>query len=372
MRKIVAGVLVLIVAAVAVFLLSGNADKGTDQESAAVLGTGGLEFLTIETETVSKKIHFDGRVQAKERIELFPEVAGVFLRPDNSFREGVRFNRGDVLVRIDDTEAALQLQSSRSVFRNLVSSLMPDILLDYPDYSDRFGRYLEEIDPENSLAQLPDVDDNQLRFFLSSRGLYERFYQLKSAEEGLEKFIIHAPFDGILKTSNIRDGSRISPQTHLGTFISTNHFEFTTTMSREAGTKLKPGTIAELNERTGKGEWIARISKINPSIDRRTQNVRIFMDIEGDGLMEGLYLNGYTTKTGDQEEQAQIPRSAMLRTGHVYILNGETVKMKPVEVASIEGYKVWVRGLQSGDVIIANPDRPISGLQISNTGKRGL
>ncbi|MCC5906355.1 MAG: efflux RND transporter periplasmic adaptor subunit [Balneolaceae bacterium] len=368
MRKIVSGVLVLIVSAAVFYLLSGNNEKRTGQKPAAVSQTAGLEFLTIETEPISELIHFDGRVQAKERIELFPEVAGIFLRAEYSFREGVRFNRGDVLVRIDDTEAALQLQSSRSAFRNLVSSLMPDILLDYPDYADRFERYLEEIDSENSLAQLPDVADNQLCYFLSSRGLYERFYQIKSAEKSLEKFVIHAPFDGILTASNVREGSRVSPQTHLGTFISNHDFEFTTTLSKEAAAKLTPGIKAELSNRSGTGEWIARVSEINPSVDRRTQSVRVFMDLEGDGLMEGLYLTGQI-KTGDQEERAVIPRSALLRTGHVYKLNGETVQMTPVEVDLIEGNRVWVSGLQSGDVIIANPERPLSGLQISNTGK---
>ncbi len=370
MKKIVAGTFVFIVAAAAVFHFSGSDETSTDRKPADVSQTAALEFLTIETEPGSEKIRFDGRVRAKERIEIFPELAGIFLRPEHPFREGVRFIRGEVLVRIDDTEASLQLQSSRSAFQNLVSSLMPDIGLDYPAYTGRFERYLEEIEnPEQMLAQLPEVADRQLRYFLSSRGLYERFYQIKSAEERLEKFIIRAPFDGTLTVSNVREGSRISPQTHLGTFISDHHFEFTTTLRKEAAEKLEPGIRTVLTDQSGSGEWPARISEINPAVDRRTQSVRIYMDLEGEGLIEGLYLKGSIT-TGDQEEWAQIPRSALLRTGHVYAVNGERIQMRAVEIASVKGKRVWVTGLQNGDVIIANPDRPLAGLHISGTEKR--
>ena len=57
------------------------------------------------------------------------------------------------------------------------------------------------------------------------RGIESTYYKVKNLEERLSKYIIKAPFDGILVNGNISDGAFIIPNQTLGEFIDPNNFE---------------------------------------------------------------------------------------------------------------------------------------------------
>lgn len=318
------------------------------------------ETITVKNTLEPISFSFNGRLRAKHRIELYPEVSGRLLSPDRPFEAGTYFQKGDLLVRIDDTELNLQIISSRSAFRNLVSSIMPDLILDYPEAVEELEEYLKSINPEESLPDLPEIGEGQLRYFLSSRNLFDRYYQIRSAENQLQKFEITAPFNGLLISANVHEGYRISPQSHLGTFISEDSFELTTTLKPNVASKLSVGEVIPLTDRFERGEWKGKVVRKNAAISQNTQGTQVFIEVSGEGLIEGLYLEGSLTGQ-ESAESAWIPRSALLRTGHVYSLKEGVIRMKPVEVTALKGSMVLVSGLKDGVEIIIEHDRPLAG-----------
>jgi multidrug efflux pump subunit AcrA (membrane-fusion protein) len=322
-----------------------------------------IEFFTVRIANKVESVPVEGRIRAGNRLEIFPEVQGTVTGLEKPFREGTAFRKGEVLVQLDSEEVRLQLNASRSGFQALIASLLPDIKLDYPDALSVFETWFERLHPEEVLPSIPETENQQLNRFLASRGVYDRYYQIKSAEERLRKFTIRAPFSGVLSAANAEPGQAVGPQHHLGTFVDPDRFILTASVRQNQADRVQAGAELTVSDREGRRSWTAVIDRINPSVNPRTQMVDVYLDVSGDGLREGMYLKG-TFSAGDETGLARIPKWALLRTGHVYIREEGVIRLIPVEIKDVERESVWVKGLADGDEIVQNTSRPVAGLII--------
>ena len=341
---------------------SEGVDQATElQKDAAAAEIDNLqsEFFTVETEVVEDRVTFNGRLRAENRVEIFPEVQGAILEGKKPFREGISYQKGEVLLALDDTEAVLQLESSRSSFIKMASSQMADIKLDYPDVKLQYERWVESLDAGNQVDPIPDLGEKGNRF-LESKGVYEFYYRIKSAEERVKKFTILAPFSGVLSAAKAETGQIVGPQFHLGTLVGTSRFILHASVDPEMVDKMEPGKSVSVWSVEQTADYTARISRINPSVDPASQQVMVYLEISGEGLREGMYLEG-ELETGNESELARIPKTALLRTGGVLANRDGIIKEVSVDVEHLGRETLLVRGLQTGDEIVADVSEPISG-----------
>ncbi len=309
------------------------------------------DFMEVATMEISESIDISGRLRADNRLEVFPEATGKVLYQDKAFREGMHFNEGEVLLRLDSKELELQLRSSRSGFQTLVASVLPDIRLDYPEYLEQFEAWFDALDPEQPLPDLPDYDHRPLHRFLASKGVFDRYYQIKSSEQQLEKFVIRAPFPGVVAMAKVEPGQNTGPQQHIGTFVDSNQYILNASVRTSQRNHIVPGRTVALRNQQGEENWEGTIRRINPSIDPQTQQVTIYLEVEGSSLSEGMYLEG-SLETGSKVSIARIPKSALHRGGHVYTLEDGEVRPCPVQIYDLEREYVLVQGLRDGQKII--------------------
>ena len=67
--------------------------------------------------------------------------------------------------------------------------------------------------------------DNQVRLFVSGRGVISSYYSLQNLEKTLSFYKIKAPFSGVLVQANVTEGSLIRPGQLLGEFIAPVDYE---------------------------------------------------------------------------------------------------------------------------------------------------
>jgi hypothetical protein len=103
---------------------------------------------------------------------------------------------------------------------------------------------------------------------------------------------------------------------------------------------------------------------VNPAVDPASQQVFVYMEVSGENLREGMYLEG-EIKSDRKMELARIPKSALLRTGDVLAKRDGSLAEVPVEIIDLERAHLWVRGLQNGDEIVEDVSEPAGG-QIIN------
>jgi multidrug efflux pump subunit AcrA (membrane-fusion protein) len=362
MNKVYLSTAVLLLLIITPSCSGESADESAKQSSeaaAAKIGSPQITFFTVETEQIADRVSLNGRLRADNRVELFPEVSGKMMEGPKPFREGVSFQEGEMLVQLDDSEARLKIQSSRSKFKTLVSALMPDIKLDYPETLPRYEKWFNSLNADNNLVAIPEFGEG-VRRYLESKGVYELFYSIKSAEDQLEKFTIQAPFSGVLSAAKAEPGQVVGPQFHLGTFVDPSLMILNAAIDPADAEWIQPGMTMAVSNQGQTESYKAEIVRVNPSVDPTSQQVLIYLEVSGEKLREGMYLEGeFESKT--KRELARIPKSALLRTGRVLVKRDGSLAELAVEIHDVERSHLWVSGLQNGDEIIMDVSEPVSG-----------
>lgn len=330
--------------------------QNPDSQSAVLKN---IEFITIELESRSQSIPVNGRLRAENRVMIFPEIQGKIFPAAKAFKEGVSFEKGEVMLQLDSEDVQFQLRSSKSNFKTLISRLLPDIKMDYPETFEQVNTWYSDIETDKAIPQPPEMNNAQLQQFLSSRGIYDAYYQVKSAETRLKKFTIKAPFSGILSTANVEPGQAVGPQIHLGTLVDPESYILQVSMDQKQIGYAEIGS--EIRVWDHMNSWYATIDRINPAVDPNSQMVTVYLKVSGENLREGMFLEGQL-KSENKFKAARIPKTALLRTGHVYTANNNVIGLKPVQILDVEKTHIWVSGLENGDQIIANAELAYAGL----------
>ena len=105
---------------------------------------------TVKNTTTPIIITTNGSLVAKNKIELYTEVQGILTKGSKEFKAGTRFNRGETLLKINSDEFYANLQAQKSSLYNLLTAVMPDIRLDFPNefIKEIFSDWLPQIDKE--------------------------------------------------------------------------------------------------------------------------------------------------------------------------------------------------------------------------------
>ncbi|TVP98653.1 MAG: efflux RND transporter periplasmic adaptor subunit [Balneolaceae bacterium] len=353
-------VAIFVIGGIILMQFSDTEEDRTERAESVAVASHQPEIITVQTSHQKNQIEIQGRVRAENRLELFPEVQAKVLPGKKPFREGITFEKGEPILQLDDEEARLQLYASRSQFQTLAASLLPDIRLDYPDLLNRYEQWYDSLHPESTLPEIPDFEHQRMERFLTSRGVYNSYYQIKSAENRLEKFTIRAPFSGTLSVAKAEPGQSVGPLVHVGTLVDPKSYQLTATVRQSQIRNVRIGDIVELTDNHKSGSWAATVTRFNPSVDVRTQTVEIYLEVRGNGIREGMYLEGLL-ETGDPIKIAEIPKSALLRNGFVYAVMDGVTRQVPVQVTDVGHETVWVTGLSDGDEIIRDAGIAMTG-----------
>ena len=115
---------------------------------------------TVFTEIVKNgdnpiTITASGNLAARDRIEIYSEVQGIFQNSAHQFKPGVYYKSGELLLSLNNDEARANLRSQKSSLYNQVVSILPDLKFDYPEAFQKWKDYASGFDIENRLKPLP-------------------------------------------------------------------------------------------------------------------------------------------------------------------------------------------------------------------------
>ncbi|MCB9245633.1 MAG: HlyD family efflux transporter periplasmic adaptor subunit [Flavobacteriales bacterium] len=301
-----------------------------------------------KVEDIPIKITLSGKLVARNRIDLFAEVNGLLISPD--YREGNAYRKGDVLLRIDDSELRNSVVSSKSTLLNSVSQILPDLQLDFPDAYSQWLRFHKEISFRSVLPDIPEVSDEKLKVFLSSRNIFSSYYAIKSQEARLAKFNISAPFTGVLSSTDIYPGALVRAGQKLGTFIEPGSYELEASAGMDDLRYVNVGDKVVLRSNEMSGSWKGVVLRINRSLDQATQTVKVYIGVQGQELREGQYMvaevDGVTL-----EDVCSIPRLILLPDEHIYVIaNDSVLTRKKLDIVYRGMENVYAKNLQPGEV----------------------
>ncbi|MGF1565888.1 MAG: efflux RND transporter periplasmic adaptor subunit [Flavobacteriales bacterium] len=297
--------------------------------------------------------YIKGRVLAVNKIEIFAEVNGVVLNSAKVFREGVRFERGETMLRMDDTEPKMALLAQRSAFLQLLTSALPDLKIDYPDAYPKWRAYTADFDVAQTLSELPEFSSDQEKFFLSNRGILNQFYSIRSAEERLSKYTLQAPFAGEVTLSSINQGALVRAGQKIGELVSSGGFEVESAISREALAFVAVGDSVQFTTDAG-ATVTGSVARVLKTIDPSTQTAKVFVRVDDAALRDGVYLSG-TIYSKPLPEVMRIARELLVGESVYTVVADSVLTLTPVQIAALSERDALITGVREGTLLLAEP-----------------
>lgn len=303
-----------------------------------------VEVAQFLIEDADNSIVIDGRLNSYQSVNLLSKVTGQLNSSARAFKKGTYFKKGELLFDIDQREARYNLFALRSNLLNQITQIMPDLKLDYPQAFQNWKNYLDDFDVESPVKELPKITNDQEKYFVASKNIYNTYYSIKSNEARLSDYRIYAPFSGVVTSANVFEGSMISPGLQLGTITSTGYYELEAPLSETQLKYVKVGQQVELVSEISGKKWTGKVNRISSTIDPATQSIPLFIGVSGSGLKEGMYLKG-NLRGSSLKQVAALPKDIVVDQEYVYAVQDSMINQTKLEIVSRDDNYVYVTGL---------------------------
>jgi HlyD family secretion protein len=325
---------------------------------------------TVEETVTNSKA---GTVKARRRAKISPETGGrvAFI----GFRPGARVKKGDVLLRIADSDlkasqalAEQDLATSRASAREACLSA---------DLAQRDLQRNRDLDDERIIsAEILDRLESQSAAAAArceaARAAIERARAaIDLARANLAKAVLRAPFDGIVADLDAEVGEWVSPSPPavpippVFDIIDPGSIYVSAPLDEVDAGRVAPGLPARVTldpypDRTFAG----RVSRIAPYVQDREEQNRT-LEVEIDFLAEAFTSTLLPGTSADieiivtkKENVLRVPSYALLEGDRVLVHNdGHLVERKVRTGLRNWEYSEVEDGLQEGDPIVVSLDR---------------
>ncbi len=308
----------------------------------------------VENKTIPIVVTANGNLTAKQRVELYAEVQGVFRRGNKLFKEGQSYRQGETIINIDAQEYTASVQSAKSNLYNELTSIMPDLRLDYPDFYPKWQSYLNNFDLSKGTPSLPEMSSESERFFISGRGILTSYYNVKNLEQRLSKYRIVAPFNGVLTEALVTEGTLVRAGQKLGEFINPGIYELEVSVSKSFTDLLKVGESVELTSLDNNEVYTGKVTRINGRVDQASQTIKAYIEVNNDKLREGMYLEA-NLDAKKEENAIEIDRSLLLEGNKIFVVRDSVLDLIDVEPVYFSEKSVVLKDVPDGMTIMSKP-----------------
>jgi multidrug efflux pump subunit AcrA (membrane-fusion protein) len=314
-----------------------------------------VDASAVSHGSVQASIVAFGTVLSTQPIRLNAEVEGKLKAGSVPFQPAQTFDRGDVLVRIDDRQIRLERNSTVSDLMNALAVVLPEIKADYPGEYTRWQDYFDRLGFEPPVADLPEVANRRVKLLLSRAGVFKLQFRIRNLEIELEKYTVRAPFGGAIVASDQRVGATVRPGTRLGTIINLESLEVEVPLATPdlPWVDLEGEVVFDSDQIDGR--WRGRITRIGRAVDAETQTVPVYVRLDlphAGALPEGVFvaadIPGRVVK-----DAIEIPRRAIYDERYVYVVENGQLEYRRVEIVRRQPETVIVNGgLADGDTLV--------------------
>lgn len=300
------------------------------------------------------EISANGNLVAQRRLEIFSEVQGVLQKGSKLFKPGQEYRKGQTLLSLNSSEYYASVQSQKSALYDQITSIMPDLRLDYPEAYPKWQAYLNNFDVSKATPPLPEITSEKEGYFISGRNIQTAYFNVKNLEQRLGKYRITAPFTGVLTEALVTEGTLVRSGQKLGEFIDTNLYELEVAISKNYADLLKVNNEVALSTIDGQETYTGKVTRVNGNIDQASQTINAYIEVKGEGLREGVYLEA-VLQAKEEQEAIALPRGLLQPNNELFMVRDsilDVIKVNPVYFSDKE---VIVKGIPEGTKIVSKP-----------------
>ncbi|MDP4588604.1 MAG: hypothetical protein NWS86_10550, partial [Flavobacteriales bacterium] len=98
--------------------------------------------------------------------------------------------------------------------------------------------------------------------------------------------------------------------------------------------------------------YVGKVARILETIDPATQSARVFCTVEGEGLRDGMYVNGEIS-SAPLAESVRLNIELLQPNNSIYIVEDTVLRLTPVAVAYRSERDFIITGIRPGTSILA-------------------
>ena len=354
MRAIITGVLGLILLAGSLYVAKRMIDNKKSFRPPPTRVLTSVFVDSVKNADIPITITSSGNLMAKNRLELYAEVQGLFVGSDREFKPGMWYTKGSTLLHINSDEHEANLRAQKSNLYNQIVLLLPDLRLDFFESFPNWEEYVRNFDMDKPLQPLPEPVTEKEKLFISGRPVFATYYNVKNLEERLIKYTVKAPYSGVLTEALVTPGTLIRAGQKLGEFINTSVYELETAINAEYGDYLATGQSVTLYNLDHTKSWPGKVIRINSKIDQASQTIQVFVQVRGKGLREGMYLH-VELEARKEKDAYEISRKLLVDERKLFVVRDSMLQLQNVEPVYFKENTVVINGLENGTPLLAQP-----------------
>ena len=330
--------------------------KELPKQKSVVESTKQVRTKKVIYSEVATEIEGFGRTSSSLPVDVIAEVKGSIQKGNIPLKQGQKFNKGDLLFKIDDTEAKLRLKSKKSTFMKKIATILPDFKMDFPESFDAWQQYFESLDLEKPLKELPPHKNNKEKTYLATKDIFTDFYDIRSEEFNLSKHHVYAPFSGTITEVSLYPGTFVNTGNKVANIIETNNLELKVAVPVEDIDWINIGKTIDITNKNATKQWKGKVQRIGDFVNENTQAIDVFVQLYPgqEKVYEGMYLKaempGETISEG-----MEIPRNAIFNNSQVYTVKDSLLKVQNVTIHKINAETVVFSGLEEGSEVVVEP-----------------
>ncbi len=346
------------------------------------------EAASRDTAVLSASGYVEARRQATVSSKITGQVVELFVE------EGMEVVEGQVLARLDDSEARAQAENARVQIEVALASI-PELTIRVEDSERTYKRMATLF--ENAAISEEERDQAKTRMESLQAQLGIAQSQLALAESAhavalrhLDNYTIRAPFPGIAISKDAQVGEMISPVSAGGGYTRTGISTIVDMASLEVEVDVNESFIARVSigqkvlaVLDAYPDWHipATVRTVIPAADRQkaTVKVRIAFDALDPRILPdmGVKVNflGDSAQTAPADSETQSPPSLIVDSKaisratdqpHVWLCRRDsTIEQRSVKIGrSFQRSVEILEGLNAGDWVVADASQPLKPDQI--------
>lgn len=345
-----------------------------------------VRVQNVDMEAIQLKVHSQGSVVPSTVSQLIPEVSGRVTWTSPNLVAGGYFAAGQELARIDE----LDYKNARDRAKAALNRAKAEV--EHARFE--YGR-LKSL-AERKLTSRSALENGLRAYRVSQAAFEDATVSFEQAEENLNRTVLRAPFDGLVKSENVDIGQFAARGQAIATLYASDIVEVRLPIAdRQLAflnlPSLRTGNLPETQQPSvtltaeygGRTlNWAGKIVRTEAEIDTASRMVQLVARVETQanqpGLSVGLFVNAEISGIA-VEDVVVLPRSSLRNENQVLIVDGENkIRFRTVTPLRLYQDSVLIAdGLVEGDrVCVSTLQTAIEGMNVNpiseNADARGV
>lgn len=343
-----------------------------------------VSVATARREPIEFIVRSRGLVSPRTQTTLVSEVSGQISAVSSAFVSGGFFARGDVLIRIDPRNYETLVKRARAEVAKARTAVATENAL--AGYAFEDWERLRELNAASGPASELTLRKPQLQQALAELESSEA--ELEKVEEDLQRTVIRAPYDGMVREKLADVGQYVNVGAQLArTFavdlaeirlpVTQKDLRFLDLGKLDAGGQLPVMLSASIGDQ--RFDWEARIVRSEGVFDASSRVLYVVAqiddpyDLAGSGrepLRMGTFVTAAIAGLPGGELVA-VPRHALSRGTTLWVVDSNsTIQPRTVGVVRTDEDLAYLdRGIANGEIYVTTPiDHPLPGMRVRLDG----